>query len=201
MKMISYEVLLLNQNYEPLNVCQVRRAVVLLGKGKAEILENGMGVIRTAAMALPAPSVIRLMYLVRRPIAARRLTRREAFLRDRYRCQYCDKETRELTLDHVVPRYKGGKHAWDNVVSACTTCNHRKGNRTPAEAGMRLKRRPAPPPANPYYPFLPYLDRRAEWRKFVPTDWRKSAEGAGGQPLDGGGPNVLGRAVGNVDHR
>lgn len=166
--MINYVVLLLNQNYEPLNVCHVRRAIILLGKGKAELLENGMGEIRTPTMLLPAPSVIRLIYHVKRPIPQRRLTRREAFLRDRHRCQYCGKESRDLTLDHVIPRQRGGKHTWENVVSACNTCNHRKGNRTPMEAGMPLRSQPGPPPANPYYPFLPYLDKRLEWRKFIP---------------------------------
>lgn len=166
--MVNYSVLLLNQNYEPLNVCHVRRAIVLLGKGKAELLENGMGELRTASVIMPAPSVIRLMYLVRRPMPQRRLTRREAFMRDRHRCQYCGKETKELTLDHVIPRQRGGRHDWENVVSACTTCNHRKGNRTPAEAGMHLMAKPGPPPTNPYYPFLPYLERRIEWRKFIP---------------------------------
>ncbi len=166
--MLNYAVLLLNQNYEPLNVCAARRAVVLLGKGKAELLENGMGLIHTPSRSLPAPSVIRLMYMVRRPLPIRRLTRREAFLRDRHRCQYCGKETRELTLDHVIPRYRGGQHAWENIVSACMACNRRKGNRTPAEAGMPLMSDPGPPPANPYYPFLPYLEKRTEWRKFIP---------------------------------
>ena len=167
--MIDYTVLLLNQNYEPLNVCPVRRAVVLVSKGKAEVLENGMGYIHTISSDVSAPSVIRLIYQVRRPIPLRRLSRREAFQRDRYRCQYCGLESHDLTLDHVVPRYRGGKHEWTNVVSACSACNHRKGNRTPTEAGMHLRSTPAPPPSNPYYPFLAYLDKRQEWRKFIPV--------------------------------
>lgn len=169
--MMNYAVLLLNQNYQPLNVCHVRRAIVLLDKGKAELLENGQGYLRTVSARIEAPSVIRLIYHVRRPILKRRLTRKEAFLRDRYRCQYCGKEgqSHELTLDHVIPRFRGGKHEWANVVSACTTCNHRKGSRTPAEAGMILRSKPGPPPANPFYIFLPYLEQREEWRKFIPT--------------------------------
>jgi 5-methylcytosine-specific restriction endonuclease McrA len=170
---VNLQVLLLNQNYEPLNVCPVRRAVVLLGKGKAELLENGMGYLRTARQAIEVPSVIRLMYHVRRPIPARRLTRRELFHRDRRQCQYCGTETRELTLDHVMPRVRGGKHVWENVVTACTVCNHRKAGRTPHEAGMRLRTEPRPPPATPYYLFLPYLEQRQEWRKFVPMSERR----------------------------
>lgn len=167
--MINYAVLLLNQNYEPLNVCPVRRAVVLVNKGKAEVLENGMGYIRTIAMDVSAPSVIRLIYQVRRPMPQRRFSRREAFLRDKFRCQYCGVESHDLTLDHVVPRHRGGKHEWSNVVSACSSCNHRKANRTPSEAGMPLRSMPAPPPTNPYYPFLAYLDKREEWKKFIPS--------------------------------
>ena len=166
--MINYSVLLLNQNYEPLNVCHVRRAVVLVDKGKAEILENGMRYIRTMTRHVSAPSVIRLIYQVRRPIPLRRLSRKETFQRDKFRCQYCGVESHDLTLDHVVPRQKGGRHEWTNVVSACKSCNHRKGNRTPPEAGMPLRTVPAPPPLNPYYPFLAYLDKRQEWRKFIP---------------------------------
>ena len=162
-------VLLLNQSYEPLNVCPMRRAIVLVGKGKAEILENGMGYIHTSTRAFPLPSVIRLVYQIRRPLPVRRLTRREAFLRDRYRCQYCGKETRDLTLDHVIPRFQGGLHEWDNVVSACSMCNHRKASRTPEEAGMRLSKRPGPPPTDPYYPFIPYLESRVEWGRFIPV--------------------------------
>lgn len=166
--MINYNVLLLNQNYEPLNVCPVRRAVVLVDKGKAEVLENGMGYIRTVSDEASAPSVIRLIYQVRRPMPQRRMSRKETFLRDKYRCQYCGLESHDLTLDHVLPRVRGGKHEWTNVVSACSGCNHRKGNRTPSEAGMALRSVPGPPPANPYYPFLSYLDKREEWKKFIP---------------------------------
>ena len=166
--MINFTVLLLNQNYEPLNVCPMRRAVVLVDKGKAEVLENGLGYIHTISNDLSAPSVIRLMYQVRRPIPQRRLSRKEAFMRDKYRCQYCGVESHDLTLDHVMPRHRGGKNEWSNVVSACSNCNHRKGNKTPAEAGMSLRSQPGPPPANPYYPFLTHLDKREEWRKFIP---------------------------------
>jgi 5-methylcytosine-specific restriction endonuclease McrA len=127
-----------------------------------------MGYLRSASQSYEIPSVIRLMYHVRRPIPMRRLTRRELFQRDRYQCQYCGSETRELTLDHVVPRVRGGKHIWENVVTACTVCNHRKAGRTPAEAGMRLHTEPKPPPASLYYAFQPYLEQRMEWRKFIP---------------------------------
>ena len=170
--MRNYAVLLLNQNYEPLNVCPVRRAVVLLGKGKAETLVNGMGYIHTTSIAFELPSVIRLVYQVSRPLPTTRLTRREAFLRDNHRCQYCGKAGRNLTIDHVVPRVRGGRHEWENVVTACMQCNHRKAGRTPVEAGMRLRNPPVQPKTSPYRPFQPYLESRAEWRPFVPVTRR-----------------------------
>lgn len=167
-------VLVLNQNYEPLNVCNVRRAVVLLGRGKAEVLEHGLGAIRTASLVLPLPSVIRMVYMIKRPRPQRRLTRKEVFQRDHHTCQYCGRETRELTLDHVVPRHKGGKHVWENLVSACKSCNHRKAGRTPQEARMRLLQEPKTPSTSGYYIVYQYLAGRDEWRKFIP-EWELEA--------------------------
>lgn len=168
--MVDAPVLVLNQNYEPLNVCNARRAVVLIDRGKAEVVEHGQGLIRTTALAFPLPSVIRMVYMIKRPRPERRLTRREVFLRDRYACQYCGKETRELTLDHVIPRHRGGKHEWENVVSACKACNHRKGARTPAEAGVKLTRRPQAPRTTSYFIYFHHLQTQSEWTKFIP-EW------------------------------
>jgi 5-methylcytosine-specific restriction endonuclease McrA len=161
-------VLVLNQNYEPLNVCNVRRAFILVERGKAEVLENGNGALHSASSSFPLPSVIRMVYLIRRPHPQVRLTRREVFQRDRYTCQYCGKQGRDLTLDHVVPRYRGGKHTWENLVTACKLCNHRKAGRTPAEAKMKLLHEPRRPRVSHYYAFFPYLASRHTWRKFVP---------------------------------
>jgi 5-methylcytosine-specific restriction endonuclease McrA len=118
--------LVLNQNYEPLNVCNARRALVLVDGGKAEVLEHAELPIRTPSRLFPRPSVIRLVYMIKRPRPRVRLTRREIFLRDHHACQYCGIRTRDLTLDHVVPRHRGGRHSWDNLVSACRTCNHER---------------------------------------------------------------------------
>jgi len=168
--MVDASVLVLNQNYEPLNVCNARRAVVLLGRGKAEVLEHRTQFIHTVSTSFPLPSVIRLVYMIRRPLPKRRLTRREVFARDHYTCQYCGRETRELTVDHVIPRHRGGKHSWDNVASACKACNHRKAGRTPAEAQMRLRRQPFEPRLSVYYILYPYLQSQYEWHKFIP-EW------------------------------
>ena len=164
---VNAAVLVLNQNYVPLNVCNVRRAVVLLDRGKAELLINGRGQIKTPRVVVPAPSVIRLMHLIRRPLSQRRLSRREVFLRDGYTCQYCGRESRNLTLDHVIPRFRGGAHSWENVASACIPCNHRKAGRTPKEAGMGIFREPKPPRPNPYYLFRT-RSLQEEWIQFMP---------------------------------
>jgi 5-methylcytosine-specific restriction endonuclease McrA len=169
--MINLPVLVLNQSYEPLNICRVRRAVVLLYRGKAEMLENGSGFIHSASYDFPVPSVIRLAYMVKRPWLERKLTRLEVFNRDHYTCQYCSKETRQLTLDHVIPRYRGGQHTWENVVSACIPCNRHKAGRTPEQAGMRLIHQPSPPRGSRFF-YIPnhYLQIQSEWQKYLPPD-------------------------------
>ncbi len=166
--MINSAVLVLNQNYEPLNVCHARRAFVLIDRGKAEVLEHGEGGIRTSRLLFLLPSVIRMIYMIKRPRPKMRLSRREVFNRDKYTCQYCSRQTRELTLDHVLPRHKGGRHEWENLVSACKTCNHRKAGRTPKEARMRLLREPFTPRVSSYYVVYRYLDGQEDWRKFIP---------------------------------
>lgn len=166
--MINLPVLVLNQNYEPLNICRARRAVVLIYQGKAEMLEDGSGFIHSATFAYAIPSVIRLPYFIKRPRPKRRLTRFEVFNRDNYTCQYCGKESRQLTLDHVIPRHRGGEHTWENVVSACILCNRHKAGRTPEQAGMRLIRRPSPPRDNlPFY-IPPHLRSQGQWQKYLP---------------------------------
>jgi len=164
---LSEAVLILNQNYEPLNVCGVRRALLLVLGQKAQPLELGTGEYHSVSQNFPIPSVIRLLYMVKRPLFTRRLSRREVFWRDQFSCQYCGRQTRELTLDHVVPRVLNGPHTWENVVAACVPCNHRKAGRTPAQANMRLLREPMPPRANPYY-HLMHRSLPDEWSMYLP---------------------------------
>lgn len=160
-------VLVLNQNYEPLNICRARRAIVLLLVNKAEVLETDSQEIHSLNETFPLPSVIRLVYPVKRPWFPRKLTRVEVFSRDKHTCQYCGKETKELTLDHVIPRHRGGEHVWENVVSACISCNRRKAGKTAPEAGMKLIHHPtAPRPCGFYIPHL-YARRYKEWGKFL----------------------------------
>jgi 5-methylcytosine-specific restriction endonuclease McrA len=162
-------VLVLNQNYEPLNVCNIPRAFRLLFGERAEVIEYDHQVIRTPRTEVRAPSVIRLQHHVRRPRPRVKLTRREVFSRDRHTCQYCGRGGKDLTLDHVVPRHRGGTHTWDNLVTACKGCNHRKGGKTPEEARLRLDRAPFEPRSDLYTIFSPYLadERNEAWREYL----------------------------------
>ncbi len=167
--MINDPVLVLNQDYQPVNICRVRRAVILVFEGKAEVVENGRGEIHSVSRSFSIPSVIRLAHLVRYRRFQRKLTRFEVFSRDSYTCQYCHKESRELTLDHVIPRFREGQHTWENVVSCCIPCNRRKGGLTPAEAGMKLLRTPLPPPSSSFHVPHHLLGIYLEWGKFIPS--------------------------------
>lgn len=170
--MINAPVLVLNQNYEPLNVCDIRRAFRLLGADKAELLENNHQVIHTPSSSVSAPSVIRLIYLVKRPRPRVKLSRREVFTRDRNTCQYCGTVSRDLTIDHVIPKHRGGRHEWENLVAACRSCNHRKGSKTVAEARMRLLKEPRAPRADVRYLYGSYLadERNDAWRSYLFLD-------------------------------
>jgi 5-methylcytosine-specific restriction endonuclease McrA len=162
-------VLVLNQNYEPLNVCNLPRAFRLLFGEKAEVLEYDHQMIRTPRTEFRAPSVIRLQHQIRRPRPRAKLSRREVFARDDYTCQYCGHRTTDLTLDHVVPRHRGGSHTWDNLVAACNACNHRKGSKSVEEARLRLTKLPFEPRCDVYSLFTPYLadDRNEAWRTYL----------------------------------
>jgi 5-methylcytosine-specific restriction endonuclease McrA len=143
------KVLVLNTTYEPLNVCSVRRALILLLKDKAEVLERAGTALHSEHDTFPVPLVIRLTTYVRVPRRSptARISRRAVFARDSHRCQYCG-SPRHLTVDHVVPRSRGGPDTWDNLVTSCAPCNRKKGDRPAHIAGLRLKRPPrAPGPA------------------------------------------------------
>ena len=160
-------VLILNVNFEPLHVCNLKRAIGLVMSGKAEIILNGRGVIHSSTAVHEIPSVIRLSYLIKRPRPRVSLSKREVLRRDEYTCQYCGRQLRQLTIDHVVPRHRGGPHTWQNLVAACAACNRRKGGRSPKEAGMHLLRRPAEPRATANYRFGSHLKHNQEWRQFT----------------------------------
>ena len=164
---MSQDVLVLNQNYEPLNVCQTKRAVVLLISGKAEIVVNSRGYIATPTTKFPRPSVIRLANQVRRPRPRLSLTRRAVFRRDNFTCQYCGIQSNHLTIDHIIPRYRQGPHTWENVVSACPSCNRKKGGKTLDEAHMTLRYKPFEPSSSPRSLFAHYLNEYQDWEQFL----------------------------------
>ncbi|MBI3150748.1 MAG: HNH endonuclease [Chloroflexi bacterium] len=160
-------VLVLNANFEPIHICSTRRAIGLILAGKAGMIANGRGHIRTISQLLPRPSVIRLENQVHRPRPRVKLTRREIFRRDNYTCQYCGRRDGSLTVDHVIPRHMGGQHIWTNLVAACPGCNHRKGGRKVDEAHMHLLHIPKEPPANAAYIFGKHLNENGEWAPYI----------------------------------
>ncbi len=163
-------VLVLNASYEPINVCTERRAVVMIFKGVAKMEEHNGHDLHSAQITMNAPSVIRLMEYRHIPHERRSLSRKNILLRDQYTCQYCRKlfTPAELTLDHVLPRSRNGASTWENLVAACKKCNHKKGNQTPEEAGMRLLKRPRPFSLHVSRQIMRYLGRADEtWRKYL----------------------------------
>jgi 5-methylcytosine-specific restriction endonuclease McrA len=141
-------VLVLNATFEPISVVSTRRAVVLLLKEKAELVEAAEAELRAESLSMRMPLVIRLVYFVRIPYkVSLPVTRRTVLARDHYTCQYCGRQParKDLTVDHIVPRSRGGRTIWENVVTACQRCNGHKGNRTPDEANMEVQCQPGRP--------------------------------------------------------
>jgi 5-methylcytosine-specific restriction endonuclease McrA len=164
---MSEAVLVLNANFEPVNICDTRRAVGLIITGKASLVLNGRGFIRTVSTLFPRPSVIRLEKMIHRPRPTVHLNRKEILRRDHFTCQYCGKKSADLTIDHVIPRRLGGVHAWTNVVAACIQCNFKKGGRTPEQANMILLHQPHIPPSSLSYVFNRHLAENASWEPFI----------------------------------
>jgi 5-methylcytosine-specific restriction endonuclease McrA len=194
---LSASVLTLNRLYAAVHVVSARRAFGLLCKGLAEVVnvEDGSYLaygfeswledselrdalearnpdddwIATVNFQVRVPRVIRLLHYDRLPRQTVKFSRRNIFLRDENRCQYCLQRfhTQQLSLDHVIPRSRGGETNWENIVSACQRCNTRKGSRTPQEAGMPLERRPAKPLRNPALSHQLNSRKYACWSKFL----------------------------------
>jgi 5-methylcytosine-specific restriction endonuclease McrA len=168
---LAQRVLVLNASYEPLQLISVRRALILLLQEKAELVEAAMQQLRAQSVTYSVPLVIRLVRYIRIPRQLRLpCSRRAVFARDRETCQYCGQQPgrNNLTMDHVIPRSQGGQTTWENVVTACRDCNHRKGGRTPEQANMVLLSTPRQPQ---YLAFalLGELERHDVWRKYAYT--------------------------------
>lgn len=161
------QVLLLNITYEPLRIINWKKAVTLLMLGKVEVLEEYGRDIRSVSFTIKLPSVVRLLMMAKRPKSQIRFSRQNIYARDKYRCQYCGRKfpVEDLSYDHVVPRSRGGKTIWTNIVTACMECNRKKGGRTPREADMKLIRKPTKPQ------WLPALRITIGFRE-IPTSWQ-----------------------------
>lgn len=161
------QVLLLNITYEPLKIINWKRAITLLLLNKVEVLEEYGREIRSVSFTIKLPSVIRLLKMVKRPNDDVKFSRQNIYARDKYRCQYCGKRfcSEELTYDHVIPKARGGKTEWTNIVTCCVKCNRKKGGYIPSEVGMKLIRKPCRPT------WLPALKITIGFRE-VPHTWR-----------------------------
>ncbi|MCB0834292.1 MAG: HNH endonuclease [Bacteroidetes bacterium] len=144
--MLNGHVLVLNQNYEPMTICHVRKALILIFLEKAEIIEIVEGkAIRSVSHAFPWPSIVRLGSFVHRKNRGIMLSKKNILKRDGYQCQYCGTKSHTLTVDHIIPKVRGGKDTWENLITACIHCNNRKGDRTPDEVRLTLLSSPRKP--------------------------------------------------------
>ena len=161
------QVLVLNASYEPLNITTWRRATVLMLKGKAESLEENPDLKIRQDRNLP--TVIRLKYFIKVPYRDIPLSRKNILQRDNHCCQYCGYAGNKLSIDHVIPRSKGGGDNWENVITACLTCNVIKGNRTPDEANMPLRIKPYKPLRSLCFEANRQINsgKHKEWGKYV----------------------------------
>lgn len=164
---LNAKVLLLNQSYEPLTICTVKKALILLFLEKAELVSQRQDVfINSVNHKFPWPSVIRLSNFIRVPYKKIILTRKNILKRDNHKCSYCGRGDLPLTVDHVIPRARGGEDTWENLVAACLPCNNKKGNRTPEEANMKMKLHPFKPDHISYIKSSAgRLDK--EWKPFL----------------------------------
>ena len=159
------DVLVLNFTYEALNITTFQRAVKLIFSGKAEVVHGREHRLMSPTFEMKMPSIIRMLYYIKRPMQKVALTKKNILLRDDYTCQYCNlKGERMMTVDHVHPRSKGGPSTWENLVCACMRCNNRKNNRTPEHANMQLKRKPKAPK------YIPWIRVK---RNTLPGEWHK----------------------------
>ena len=161
------QTLLLSAGFEPIKVVSWQRAITLLTLGKVEVLEEYDRDIRSQTVFFKMPAVVRLLRVFKRPKNRVKFSRANIYARDKYKCQYCGRKISmvEMTYDHVLPRARGGRTTWRNIVSACIPCNSRKSDRTPEEAGMRLITEPVRPRWVPIVAF-------SVSRRYAPQAWR-----------------------------
>ncbi len=167
---MNLEVLVLNSDYEPLNVCNLRRAISLVYLGKVDVLHYNGFTVHTISGAFQSPSVVRLRNHVRRPMPELKLSRRSIFARDNYTCQYCGIHSKELTIDHVIPKRLEGPTTWDNLVCCCRKCNSKKGDKTLQQVGFKLRKEPKRPKYVPFISLTKFVNAAHDevWRDYLP---------------------------------
>jgi len=159
-------VLIVNSSYAPLSVCSAKRAICLCYMEKADTLEVYSEIVHSPSVSFPLPSVIRMRGYINYQLAGVVLNRKNILVRDKYSCQYCGKKGNMFTLDHIIPKDRGGGNTWENLVTACFDCNSKKRNRTPDEAQMPLIQNPSRP--NPFQLFEHYIDSsRQGWKPYL----------------------------------
>lgn len=163
---LKRNVLVLNQNYEPVTLCNVKRAVILVYLGKAEIVEKLDIELHSVNNSIAFPSVVRLMVFIRKPRNNVVLNRKNIIKRDYHTCQYCGKKNLPMTVDHIVPKHFGGEDSWTNLICACIKCNNKKGNRTPEQANMKLLKKPKRPSHLFFIQFLVEKPHNA-WKPYL----------------------------------
>jgi len=159
-------VLLLNQDYSPISLCNTERAFILVYLNKAELIaEDTSQQLRSVSQSFSSPTIVRLMQYARTPFRHVQLNKYNIFRRDNHTCQYCGSKN-QLTLDHIIPKSRGGDSSWLNLITACTSCNNKKGNKTPKEANMKLLTQPHKPS---YFLFLKELSGKfiADWEPYL----------------------------------
>lgn len=160
------QVLVLNQNYEPMLVTNAKKAVILVLSEKAEIIEENSKIIRSIRMSIPLPSIVRLLRFIHVPRKRVVLSRKNVIKRDHQTCQYCGTKLGPFTVDHVIPKHRGGPDSWENLVCACVRCNTRKGGRSLEQTNMRLLREPRKPShIFVIQHFIGVVDRR--WKPYL----------------------------------
>ena len=167
MSILNNNVLVLNQNYEPMSICSARRAFLLMYLGKAEMIETQNGIkIRSVFKSYPLPSIVKIDRYIRAPRKNVVLTRKNILIRDGHTCCYCGSTKGPMTVDHIIPKNKKGVDSWENLVCACDKCNNKKGDRTLKAAGMKLLRKPIRPNHITYIQrFIGHVDDR--WKPYL----------------------------------
>jgi len=175
---MGQDVLVLNSDYEPLNICNTRRAMALMFLGKVDVLHEDGKVLHSVSSSYRVPSVVRLRTHVRRPMPQLKLSRRSILARDNYTCQYCGHMGGDLTVDHVTPRRLGGQDSWDNLVCCCKICNTRKGDKTIAQFGATLRKLPRRPKYVPFISLTRFIagTHNDVWRDYLPAFGRYARE-------------------------